>query len=61
MHPPPLFALMTCYLATRPASLPSLPALDLRRVDRPMQEAAAAFLTQCKGLGAQLADTLATG
>jgi hypothetical protein len=52
---------MTCYLATRPAALPPLPALDLRRVDRPMQEAAAAFLAQCKGLGAHLADTLATG
>lgn len=61
MHLPLLFALMTCYLATRPASLPPLPALDLRCVERPMQEAAAAFLTQCKGLGAQLADTLATG
>lgn len=52
---------MTAYLATRPAALPPLPALDLRRVDLPMQEAAAAFLEKCKGLGAQLADTLATG
>jgi hypothetical protein len=52
---------MTCYLAPRPSALPPLPALDLRRVDRRMQEGAAAFLAECEGLSALLADTLATG